>query len=207
MSTSRARRESDLVAYYDEEVSARAARDIPKPRLEHRAAYIEMLRSENRQRVLEIGCGPGREAQAFMTAGLTYAGVDLAPASVEACRAQGLEVQAGSVLALPFTDGEFDAAWTMSTLLHVANVDIDAALAEIVRVLRPGSPVAIGLWGATTDSEERLLDGTKYGPPRFFSIRTDETMYEALSRHGTIVESDSWPGARDWHYQWAVLRV
>jgi ubiquinone/menaquinone biosynthesis C-methylase UbiE len=49
-----------------------------------------------------------------------------------------------------FDDRSFEAGWTMSTLLHIADEDLDAALAEVVRVLRPESPLAIGLWGDQT---------------------------------------------------------
>ncbi|MEI8412381.1 MULTISPECIES: class I SAM-dependent methyltransferase [unclassified Kribbella] len=56
-----------------------------------------------------------------------------------------LDARAASVLELPFEDRTFEAGWTMSTLLHIADEDLDDALAEIVRVLRPGAPLGIGL--------------------------------------------------------------
>ena len=35
----------------------------------------------------------------------------------------------------------------MSTLLHISDARLDQALLEIRRVLRPGAPLAVGLWG------------------------------------------------------------
>ena len=125
-------RESDLIAYYNSEVLARAGRDLPDARGSRRTAYLQRLERENRRTVLEIGCGPGRDGQAIADAGFDYTGVDLAPASVETCRTLGLNAQVASVLDLPFEDATFDAGWTMSTLLHVADEDLDQALAEIV---------------------------------------------------------------------------
>jgi SAM-dependent methyltransferase len=118
--------------------------------------------------------------------------VDLAAASVEACRALGLRAEVASVLDLPFADATFDAGWTMSTLLHVADEDLDQALREIVRVLRAGAPRAIGLWGDATGGERVWEDGTGYGPGRFFSIRTDEGLREALGRYGDVKEWLTW---------------
>jgi SAM-dependent methyltransferase len=134
----------------------------------------------------------------FARAGLDYAGVDLAPASVAACRADGLDVRLASAVDLPFADAAFDAGWTMSTLLHVADADPDTAMAEIVRVLRPGAPLAVGLWGGR-DLEE---DG-----PRYFSFRSDEKVRAALARHAAIESWDTWEGTSDLHYQFAVLRT
>jgi SAM-dependent methyltransferase len=204
---SRAEREQDLIAYYTGELRARIDRDLPEPRVARRTAYLDQLRDEGRATVLEIGCGPGRDGQAIVAAGFTYTGVDLSPASVEACRALGLPAEVASVLALPFPDDSFDAGWTMSTLLHVADDDLDQGLQEIARVLRPGAPLAIGLWGDAKGSEHVWEDGKGYGPGRFFSIRSDERLREALGRYGVLEEWTTWDDDRVLHYQWAVLRL
>lgn len=200
-------REQDLIAYYTGELQARVDRELPEPRIARRTEYLDQLRSEGRDTVLEIGCGPGRDGGAIAAAGFTYTGVDLSPASVEACRAQGLHAETASVLDLPFPDATFDAGWTMSTLLHVADEDLDQALREIVRVLRPGAPLAIGLWG-DVDSAERVWEDDKgYGPGRFFSIRSDDGLRAVLQQYGVLEQWATWDDDRVMHYQWAVLRI
>jgi SAM-dependent methyltransferase len=201
------RREQDLVAYYSSEAQARATRELPDARVARRAAYLDQLRTEGRSTVLEVGCGPGRDGEAIAAAGFDYTGVDLAPASVAACRALGLRAEVASVLELPFADATFDAGWTMSTLLHVADEDLDQALREIMRVLRPGAPLAVGLWGDANGSERVWDDGTGPGPGRFFSIRTDDQLREVLGRYGVVEQWTTWDDDRVMHYQWAVLRV
>jgi SAM-dependent methyltransferase len=194
----RAHREQDLIAYYNKEAEARAGRELPDERVARRAAYVERLRREGRRTVLEVGCGPGRDGDAFQAAGFDYVGVDLAPAGVAACRARGLDARVASVLELPFEDGSIDAGWTMSTLLHVADEDLDQAVSELVRVLRPGAPLAVGLWE----------DGTGFGPGRFFSVRTDDELRQALDRHAMVEEWETWRlGDAPMHYQWVVLRT
>jgi SAM-dependent methyltransferase len=200
-----ARREWDLVTYYDSEVHERAGRKLPVEREARRGEYVAQLTAEGRRTVLELGAGPGRDGVAFAEAGFTYTGVDLTPASVAACRAAGLDAQIASVLDLPFPDATFDAGWTMSTLLHVADADLDDALAEILRVLRAGALLAVGLWGGQEIDEGPQGDAT-HGPARFFSFRTDERVRELLSRHGGIENWATWPGQRGLHYQYAILR-
>jgi SAM-dependent methyltransferase len=209
MSQDRERRENDLIAYYDNEVRARADRELPDARVTRRTAYLQRLHQEERHTVLEIGCGPGRDGQAIADAGFSYVGVDLAPASVDACRRLGLDARVGSVLELPFEDASFDAGWTMSTLLHVADDDLDQAMSEILRVLRPGAPLAVGLWGSATSGEQVWQDDKGFGPGRFFSTRTDDGLRATLERYGSVDEWETWndDGDGPMHYQWAVLTV
>ncbi|MEV6278885.1 class I SAM-dependent methyltransferase [Nocardia sp. NPDC051832] len=202
----RAKREADLIAYYDNEIRQRAARELPPARVQRRGEYIELLQRENIADLLEIGCGPGLDGIAFAHAGLAYTGVDLAPQSVAAARSLGLDAREASVLQLPFEDASFGAGWTMSTLLHIADTDLDSALAEILRVLRPGAPLAIGLWGDEQGSEQQWDDGSGHRPARFFSIRTDAVLQTALQRHGTLEQWLTWRGTDRLHYQWAILR-
>ena len=206
-SRGRAQRESDLISYYTNEVGERQDRELSDSRVRMRAADLGQLDAEGRRSVVEIGCGPGRDGEAFKAAGFAYTGVDLAPASVEACRSLGLDAHVASVLDLPFEDATFEAGWTMSTLLHVADEDLDDALAEIVRVLRPGAPLGIGLWGDDVGGERVWQDDSGFGPGRFFSIRTDTLMQAALARHGTVEQWLSWREGGPMHYQWAVLRT
>jgi SAM-dependent methyltransferase len=204
--SARTQREHDLAVYYDSEVHERAGRELPAERVARRGEFAALLAAEGRRSVLEVGAGPGRDGSAFAAAGLAYTGVDLAPASVAVCRGIGLDVHVASVLDLPFPDAAFDAGWTMSTLLHVADVDLDAALAEIVRVLRPGAPLAVGLWGGGEIGEGPHGDDG-HGPARFFSFRGDERVRDALGRHGAVERWTTWPGSRSLHYQFALVRT
>jgi SAM-dependent methyltransferase len=200
-------RDVDLVTYYNREVHTRRERKLPPERLVNRAAFIELLHREGRRSLVEIGAGAGRDAEEFVRVGLAYTGVDLSPEAVALCRSLGLDAQVGSAMSLPFADDSFDAAWSMSTLVHVAAGDLDSALREIVRVVRPGAPVAIGTWGAAIDHEEAWDDGSEFGPPRFFSSRTDAGLQSALSAHGEIEKWLVWAAGERNHYQWAVLRT
>ncbi len=73
-------------------------------------------------------------------------GIDVseAVAAAAAQRHPSLEAAVADVRALPFGDGEFDAAVSISTLDHFEGPDdVAAALRELCRVLRPGGPLLI----------------------------------------------------------------
>ncbi|KNX39336.1 class I SAM-dependent methyltransferase [Luteipulveratus halotolerans] len=191
--------EAELVAYYDQEVTALRDREVEPRRTQARSCFVEILEREGRDALLEVGAGPGRDGVAFQAAGLAYVGVDLASASVAACTAIGLDVRVGTVHDLPWPDRTFDAVWTMSTLLQVPDLDLGSALGEVTRVARPGAPIAIGLWGAPESREQYFGD-------RFFSLRSDDDLCARLADHGTVEQLITWPGEGDLHYQWVVLR-
>lgn len=199
--------EADLAAYYDAEAEQRAVRRLDPRRLELRERFTDKLISEERHRLVEIGTGPGLDASAFLARGISVAGVDLSAEHVRLCTAAGVEAHLASVHDLPFPDDSFDAGWTMSTLLHIPDRDFDAAMHEVRRVLEPGSPLAIGLWGGS--DAEGLKHDDEIHPPRFFSFRSHARMKDMLGRHGALEQFQTWTpdGTGRWTYQWAVLRT
>ncbi len=90
-------------------------------------------------RVLDIGTGEGQLARRVRAAhGATVVGIDGAHNQVVEARQRGGQVLYGqaSALDLPFAAGAFDAAVACLVFEHVD--DLDGALAEVARVLRPG---------------------------------------------------------------------
>ena len=185
----------------------RAKRTVGAERTRRRDEFSRLLVVERRSSLLEIGTGPGRDAVAFMAVGVAVTGVDLSAEPVRLARGVGVDALQASVLDLPFSAGSFAAAWSMSTLLHVPNVDFDAAMSEIVRVVRPGAPIAVGLWGGPDSEGPNEHDTIQ--PPRFFSTRSDERIRAMLGEHGQVERFDTWSeaGTEGLHYQFVVLRT
>jgi ubiquinone/menaquinone biosynthesis C-methylase UbiE len=112
------------------------------PRIYHVRLILEHLGDLAGRRVLDVGCGKGRFARVlaaeYPTAevwglDISVAMLRAAPASVRTC--------AGSMTELPFPDGAFDAAYATESLEHA--VEIERAVAEICRVVKPGGRIAI----------------------------------------------------------------
>jgi demethylmenaquinone methyltransferase/2-methoxy-6-polyprenyl-1,4-benzoquinol methylase len=94
-------------------------------------------------RVLDACCGTGDLALAAEREGGVVTGLDFSPRMLERARRKSDTVRwvEGDLLALPFDDAAFDAATVGFGVRNVA--DLDAALAELHRVLRPGGGLAI----------------------------------------------------------------
>jgi SAM-dependent methyltransferase len=86
-------------------------------------------------RVLDVGCGTGRNLQEFAPLG-EITGIEPSASAVEFCHARGLKnAQQATVEHLPFEDETFDVAFAFDVLEHLD--DDVAGLAEIKRVVKP----------------------------------------------------------------------
>jgi ubiquinone/menaquinone biosynthesis C-methylase UbiE len=104
------------------------------------------------ERVLEIGCGRGELAERLVRdLGVSIVAVDQSEAMVELTRSRGVDARVGDVQRLDFDDDSFDCAVAAWMLYHVA--DLDAALAQLARVLRPGGKLV-----AVTNSVDNLRE-------------------------------------------------
>ncbi len=94
-------------------------------------------------RVLDACCGTGDLAVAAQEVGGTVTGLDFSERMLERARRKSGQVEwvQGDALALPFSDGSFDAA---TVGFGVRNLDeLEGGLVELRRVLRPGGRLAI----------------------------------------------------------------
>jgi arsenite methyltransferase len=114
-----------------------------------RAQFLCALEPRTSERVLDVGSGPGLLAAAVGEAtGSSGAvcGVDISEPLLSAARRHcahlsWVQFQQSDATQLPFPDQVFDAAISTQVLEYVR--DVDAALAEIHRVLRPGGRAVI----------------------------------------------------------------
>ncbi|HZT53112.1 MAG TPA: class I SAM-dependent methyltransferase [Gaiellaceae bacterium] len=89
--------------------------------------------------VVELGAGTGKLTRAIRALGVPVLAVEPDPRMLAVLRAVGLEGVGGSAEAIPLADGEADAV-VAGSCLHW--FDLELALPEISRVLRPGGRFA-----------------------------------------------------------------
>jgi ubiquinone/menaquinone biosynthesis C-methylase UbiE len=112
------------------------------PRIYHVQLILEYFGELNGRRVLDAGCGKGRFARVLAERypEVSIAGLDLAEAMLR-CVPSGVHPCAGSMTDLPFRTAAFDCAYATESLEHA--VDIEGAVAELCRVVRPGGRIVI----------------------------------------------------------------
>lgn len=103
-------------------------------------------------RILEVGCGTGAMAERINALpGVTLIATDFSPRFVELTAARGVDAREADICYLPFDDGSFDVVYAGWMLYHIR--DLERALNEVRRVLRPG-----GTFVAVTNGNDHLAD-------------------------------------------------
>ncbi len=93
--------------------------------------------------VADLGCGTGSLTRALSPRVRRVVGVDNSPAMLEAARSgtrglDNVQIKPGGLTDLPLDDGSCDATLCVLVLAYLDDADVDRALAEMARVLRPG---------------------------------------------------------------------
>lgn len=121
-------------------------------------------------RILDAGCGSGRDSKAFLDMGFNVEAFDASSEMVQRASAYtGLSVSLCS-----FADfakpNHFDAIWACASLLHVAETELPAAMSSLNKALKNG-----GIWYMSFKygDGERVKDGrtfTDMNEDRFSSL-------------------------------------
>lgn len=126
------------VWWSDEVRWVRTLKNMVPARLKHFDRYVRW----DGANVLDLGCAGGFMAEALHDRGAKVHGLDPAEEAIAAARAHAtssgrdITYSVGVGEALPYEAGSFDTVVCVDVLEHVA--DLDAVLAEVRRVLRPG---------------------------------------------------------------------
>jgi SAM-dependent methyltransferase len=160
-------------SYYDD-----FSRRYDAPRSYGYHALIDRLELETilpfarQSRVLEVGCGTGLILEQLAQVAASAWGLDVSPGMAMRAKERGLNVVLGSATRIPFADGTFDAACSFKVFAHVP--DVNLALSEILRVVRPGGVVAVDFYNRWS---LRYLGRVLGGPRRISARRTEADVF------------------------------
>jgi demethylmenaquinone methyltransferase/2-methoxy-6-polyprenyl-1,4-benzoquinol methylase len=108
-----------------------------------RRAVAEAVDARSGERVLDLAAGTGSSSLPFAAAGAQVVAADFSMGMLRVGKKArpGLALLAGDALRLPFADASFDAVTISFGLRNVS--DVDAALAEMARVTKPGGRLVV----------------------------------------------------------------
>lgn len=125
------------------------------------AASIEHALSKREAHLLEVGIGTGRIAMPLIARGLRYTGLDLSVEMLNVCRAKcngisnRVSLVEGDAQDLPFDPESFDALIAVHVWHLIPNLEL--ALSQAIRVLKPDGLIFEGWEAQTEDSPELEL--------------------------------------------------
>lgn len=104
------------------------------------AWLLEILKKEDPENILEVGCGFGRNIRYLKDQNISQplTGVDISPEMIKKAKSfinnNSVVLTVADIHSLPFPDKSFDFVFTHGVLMHVPQKSIIRALSELVRV-------------------------------------------------------------------------
>jgi len=169
-----------LVQTYEKYAHERAVHSPDEFKVQERSEFLKFLKDEGRKTLLEIGCGPGQDAQFFQDQGFQVLAVDNTPTMVKLAAEKGITARLLDCYDLDEINESFDAVYTMNCLLHIPKRDFDQVLDLISGRLNENGIMYIGIWG--DQNFEGIWEKDRYEPKRFFSFWKTEVLLEVLQR-------------------------
>jgi ubiquinone/menaquinone biosynthesis C-methylase UbiE len=104
------------------------------------------------KKVLDAGCGSGRDVQCFIDEGIDAEGIDISKEMIKEAesRVKGT-FSVMSMDKIKHKDGTFDGIWCCASLLHVPKKDVEKVVKEFSRVLKQGGVVYLSLREGETE--------------------------------------------------------
>ena len=176
------------VAYYDKNADSFFAGSINADMSDDRQRFLNYVPAGGR--ILDAGCGSGRDSKAFLDAGYEVVAFD---ASSE-MRKRASEYIGREVLDLRFEDisfdNEFDGIWASASLLHVPMDDLPDVMRKMRRALKDRGAIYASF---------KYGEGTTARGERLFSDFTEKSIVPLFGNAGFEIAScdvgpDSRPG-------------
>jgi len=134
-------------------------------------------------RILDAGCGSGRDSRAFLDRGYAVTAFDASAALVARASALlGRPVQWMTFQKIDFPEA-FEGVWACASLLHVPRAEIDGVLARLTRALVPDGVAFLSF---------KYGDGEGERNGRWFNSYDEESFRAVLRRQTAVEEVRLW---------------
>ena len=134
-------------------------------------------------KILDLGCGSGRDTKAFIDRGYSVTAVDGSPSLCEMAKVQlGIEVECSDFNELNYKE-EFDGVWACASLLHCSRENLPNIIDKIKNALVPNGVVYMSF-------KYGDFEGEKLG--RFFLDLNEERFEEILQKTNGLEKIKVW---------------
>ena len=125
--------------YYSENASSFYAGTAQHDVTQNINALLSEISGSPPYRILDFGCGPGRDLSEFLARGHSPVGLDGSPSLVAMARQNsGCEVLLQDFLALDIPESHFDGIFANASLFHVPKQALPGVLQALWETLKPG---------------------------------------------------------------------
>jgi SAM-dependent methyltransferase len=108
--------------------------------------YIFRISNGKCFKILDAGCGTGKNIETLKSMGHEIYGIDYSPEAIKFCRLRGINnIEIGDVTNIPFKDDYFDILYSFDVLICLEPDKLKKAISEFIRVTRKGGFILLNL--------------------------------------------------------------
>jgi SAM-dependent methyltransferase len=160
-------------------------------------------------KILDIGCGPGRDAKVFVQEGFDVTGVDFSPEMVRSATAA---VPKGSfylmdIEQLDFPPNTFHGAWANCSLMHLPKKNLPYVLEKIYSILKHDGQFYLTAKEGHSSAEVLESDLRYDGAEKFWSYYSAEELKQIVIEAGFIVTDVLLKGKRSDYQTHPIIRI
>lgn len=189
---------------YNKYAPVREKNEIQEWKVKPRNLFLELMKSEDKTSLLDIGAGHGRDSSFFKENNIEVVAVDLSSEMIKLCHEKGIVAYELDFYNLHQINKRFDAVWAMNSLLHVEKNSLPLVLQEIKNVLKPSGLFFMGVYGG--ENSEGIWENDIYTPHRFFSFYIDEDIKDIVSKHFELISFERIETGGRYHFQSIILK-
>lgn len=149
--------------------------------------------------ILDVGCGPGHDAEYFVSCGHHVIGIDFSQELITLAkqRVPQATFHVTDMEEISFAEESFDAIWASASLLHIPKKSFAQLLCTFNRIIRPNGIIYISLKkgiGEVLEPDERY-DGIQ----KFWAYYSQEELINYLTNAGfELLETETYEKANDY---------
>ncbi len=149
--------------------------------------FLNALNDIEGTRILDLGSGPGQHSIYFRSRGFDPFCVDISPAMIARCKAQGLDGFVMDMEHLTLPEEAYAGIWAYASLLHLPKQRLPPVIRSLVPLLLPEGIVGIAVKEGTFEGFE---ESHKYpGTKRWFSYFHDEEIRALFAPYFTCISA------------------
>ncbi|MBW2996591.1 methyltransferase domain-containing protein [Candidatus Woesearchaeota archaeon] len=187
--------EKITVKSYDENVEEYIRRVGKSHPYDESKKFLSLM--EKGDLILDVGCGPGRDARIFIDKGFRVMGIDLSKKMIATAkkRVKEAEFKVMDVKKLDFEDNSFDGLWAHAIYIHLPKKNLLKALKEAYRVLKDDGIFFLSVKQGK-EGEVFKPDVRYKGAMKFWSYFNEKEIVDFVKKAGFTV-LDSYVVVRD----------
>lgn len=194
----------ETIKWYDQNAGKYADATREGVSLDELTDFVTLI--PNGSRILDVGCGSGRDTHLFTQGGFDVIGLDVSSGLIEEAKKRfpiSLFLE-GNFLNLPFPNDEIGGIWAHASLVHLETIfEVQHVLSEFYRVLRSNGILHVLVKAQVGEDKVAVVSDKLSDHDRFFRYFTMEEVRQYLEQAGFEViqldqyrETDKTPSGR-----------